>query len=114
MKMTVVHCDLIQIDSNGNEFKIRPQIDGNDVSINANTYGSGASAQTLVDSLKQIAFDKSFKGIDDTAGDGDTNHILSINRIKSLLNSTNQSMNYIKTNYAGWFEENTPSTKPSV
>jgi hypothetical protein len=114
MGMTMVHCDLTQIDSDGNEIKVRPQIDGNDVAINANRYGSGASAQTLVDALKKIAFDKSFKGIKDTAGDGDTNHILSINKIKSLTNSANQSANYIKTNYAGWFGENTPATKPSV
>ncbi len=103
MATTLIHCDLSVINSSGESTYIRPQVDGNDVTINANTYGSGQTAQTLVNGLAKMAFNTEFKGINDDAGDGDMNEIYSANKMTARLTDTKSPLTKVKSTYSGWF-----------
>ena len=101
MVLTKIHCNLTMVTSSKEEIDIRPFVDGNDVYINANRT-SGSTAQSLVDNLGRIAFDRIFKGIDDSKGFGETDYAYSINKIYQVKADCDSGITTLKAE-SGWF-----------
>ena len=56
--------------------------------------------------MTNIAFDKEFRGLDDSKSYGDIHNVLSINKITEIYNNSKTNLNDLKLEYAGWFNTN--------